>query len=31
MDKANSILDRMENEIQKHKMKNKDLKKVIIK
>lgn len=31
MDKANGILDKMENEIKKLKIKNKDLKKVIIK
>lgn len=31
MDKANNILDKMANEIKKHKNKNKDLKKVIIK
>lgn len=30
MDKANTILDRMENEIKKLKNKNKDLKRVII-
>ena len=31
MDKANNILDKMENEIKKQKNKNKNLKKVIIK